>query len=122
MRTYTTVDAYLDALDDRRKVALQQLRRIILETVPDAQESIQYNMSAYAYHGMLCAFASQKHYMSFYVLDGAIVDQHRDLLKGLSVGKGCIRFRSIDALPETTVRTLLQAVAAANEPAPNDHC
>ncbi len=53
---------------------LQQLRRIILETVPGAEETMQYNMPYYTYQGMLCAFASQKHYMSFYLLEGEIVE------------------------------------------------
>jgi uncharacterized protein YdhG (YjbR/CyaY superfamily) len=64
------VDTYIDSLNESRKSSLQELRRIILETVPEAEETIQYNMPSYTYHGMLCAFASQKHYMSFYLLDG----------------------------------------------------
>ena len=87
------VDAYIDALEEPRKAALQQLRRIILET-------IQYDMPYYTYHGMLCAFAAQKRYLSFYLLNGEIVENNRHLLKGLSVGKGCIRFKDMGAFPK----------------------
>ena len=120
--SYINVDAYLNALEEPRKAALQQLRRIILETVPDAQETIQYNMPYYTYHGMLCAFAAQKRYLSFYLLNGEIVENNRHLLKGYSVGKGCIRFKDMRALSEATLRTLLREAAAANEASPNDHC
>ena len=120
--TYADVDTYIDSLDESRKSSLQQLRRIILETVPGAEETIQYNMPSYTYHRMLCAFASQKHYMSFYLLDGAIVDKNRHLLAGLSVGKGCIRFKDINKLPEPTIRAMLREVALSNEAHPNDHC
>ncbi len=116
------VDTYIDSLDEPRKSSLQQLRKIILETVPEAEETIQYNMPAYTYHGMLCAIASQKHYMSFYLLDGAIVEKNRHLLTGLSVGKGCIRFKDINKLPEPTIRAMLREVALSNETHPNDHC
>ena len=117
------VDNYLDLLDESRKSSLQQLRRIILETVPGAEETIQYNMPYYTFHGMLCAFASQKNYMSFYLLcDGEIVEKNRHLLPGLSVGKGCIRFKDINKLPEPTIRAMLREVALANEAHPNDHC
>ena len=118
--TYPDVDTYIDLLDESRKSSLQQLRRIILETVPGAEETIQYNMPYYTYHGMLCAFASQKHYMSFYLLNGEIVEKNRHLLTGLSVGKGCIRFKNINKLPEPTIRAMLQEAAQANEAHPND--
>jgi len=116
------VDTYIDSLDESHKSSLQQLRRIILETVPGAEETIQYNMPYYTYHGMLCAFASQKHYMSFYFLNGEIVEKNRHLLAGLSVGKGCIRFKDINKLPEPTIRAMLHEAAQANEAQPNDHC
>ena len=116
------VDTYIASLDEPRRSSLEQLRKIILETVPEAEETIQYNMPAYTYHGMLCAFASQKHYMSFYLLDGAIVEKNRHLLTGLSVGKGCIRFKDISKLPEPTIRAMLREVALSNEAHPNDHC
>ena len=62
-KTLMSVDAYIDALEEPRKGVLQRLRLIILETVPGAQETIQYNMPYYTYRGMLCAFASQKRYV-----------------------------------------------------------
>jgi hypothetical protein len=71
---------------------------------------------------MLCAFASQKHYMSFCLLDGEIVEKNRHLLAGLSVGKGCIRFKDISKLLEPTIRTMLREAALSNEVHPNDHC
>ena len=79
-------------------------------------------MPYYTYHGMLCAFASQKHYLSFYLLDGEIVEKNRHLLAGLSVGKGCIRFKDISKLPEPTIRAMLREAAMTNEAHTNDHC
>jgi uncharacterized protein YdhG (YjbR/CyaY superfamily) len=116
------VDNYIDSLDEPRKTSLQQLRQIILETVPEAEETMQYNMPYYTYHGMLCAFASQKNYMSFYLLDGEIVEKNRHLLAGLRVGKGWIRFKDISKLPEPTIRAMLHEAALANDAHPDDHC
>ena len=79
-------------------------------------------MPYYTYHGMLCAFASQKNYMSFYLLDGEIVEKNRHLLAGLNVGKGCIRFKDISKVPEPTIRAMLHEAALANEAHSNDHC
>jgi uncharacterized protein YdhG (YjbR/CyaY superfamily) len=112
----------MNSLDASRQADLQQLRQIIRGTVPEAEEMIQYNMPYYTYHGMLCAFASQKRYMSFYLLNGEIVEKNRHLLAGLNVGKGCIRFKDIGVLPEPTIRAMLREAATANETRPNDHC
>ena len=109
----TQVDRYLEELDVPRRTALTQVRALILEAVPDAVESMKYRMPAYEYGGaMLCAFASQKRYMSLYV-EPSILDGHRQELHHLNLGKSCIRFKSIDQLPLATVRAILQETAQA---------
>lgn len=119
---HLTVDDYLADVDEPRRATLSRLRELIRDSVPEATESISHTMPTYDYKGMLCAFAAQKNHLSFYLLNGTVVDQHRDLLQGLSVGKGCIRFKDLTRLPEETVRTLLRAAAEANEAQFNDHC
>ena len=102
------VKAYLADLAPERQTALTELRSLILETVPDAVETMKYRMPTYEYGpGVLCAFASQKQYMSLYV-EVEAVEQHREDLAGLSVGKSCIRFRKLEQLPMDTVRTILE--------------
>jgi hypothetical protein len=120
--TLRSVDDYVAAAPSERQATLRRLRALIFSTVPGARETIQSGMPFYEYNGMLCAFAAQKRYFSFYVLNGAIVEAHKGLLAGLDVGKGCIRFRRDEQLPDETIRTLLEAAAAANRAAPNDHC
>jgi uncharacterized protein YdhG (YjbR/CyaY superfamily) len=102
------VDAYLAGLGPDRREAWSELRALVLDVVPDAVETIKYRMPAYEYEGgVLCAFASQKQDLSLY-MDTGLVEQHRADLDGLSVGKSCIRFRRLDALPLETVRTMLR--------------
>lgn len=102
------VDVYLSGLDPDRREALSELRELVLDMVPDAVETMKYRMPTYEYQGgVLCAFASQKQYMSLY-MDTDLVEQHRADLDGLSVGKSCIRFRRLDRLPLGTVRTMLR--------------
>jgi uncharacterized protein YdhG (YjbR/CyaY superfamily) len=102
------VDAYLSGLEPNRREALSEIRKLVLDLVPDAVETMKYRMPTYEYEGgVLCAFASQKQYMSLY-MDTGLVEQHRADLDGLSVGKSCIRFRRLDKLPLETVRTMLR--------------
>lgn len=102
------VDQYLENLDPGRRDALAHVRSLVLETVPDAVESMKYKMPTYGYgDSMLCAFASQKRYMSLYV-EPRILDRHRADLQHLNLGKSCIRFKQLEQLPLDTVRTILE--------------
>jgi uncharacterized protein YdhG (YjbR/CyaY superfamily) len=106
LRTHE-VDAYLDALPAERREALSALRSLIEELVPEAQETMDYRMPTIRYRGhVLAAYASPKHYMSFYS-DIKVVQAHRHELPGLSVGKSCVRFRRLEQWPLDVVRQIV---------------
>lgn len=115
----TTVAGYLDELPEDRRAALAQLRKLIRKVAPKAVESMQYGMATYAMGDMLCALASQKGYMALYV-GGAALVAHRQKLKGLNCGKGCIRFKSIDDLPLDEVTVILQDAVRQRQAAQGD--
>jgi uncharacterized protein YdhG (YjbR/CyaY superfamily) len=102
------VDAYIERLEPKRREALWHLRSIILHTMPGAVETMRYRMPTYEYGaGVLCAMASQKHYMSLYMAV-EVVEEHKAALAGLSTGKSCIRFTSLDKLPMDEIRIMLR--------------
>lgn len=103
-----SVDDFLNKIDETRKSDMSKLRKIIKKTLPKAKESMLYGMPSYEVDGAgVVAFNSQKNYMSFYV-DSEAVKKNKDLLKGLNCGKSCIRFTSIEKLPETTIVKILK--------------
>jgi uncharacterized protein YdhG (YjbR/CyaY superfamily) len=104
----TTVAEYLEELPEDRRKALSKLRALIRKVAPSAVENMQYGMPTYAMGEMLFGLASQKGYMALYVCDTAVVDAHRPRLGGLSCGKGCIRFGSLDELPLEVVSAILK--------------
>ncbi len=104
---HKTVRAYLEGLAPDRQGALTTLRSLVREMVPEAEETMRYGMPTYEQGGaVLCSFASQKHYMSYY-MDLSLVEQHRHELAGLGVGKSCIRFKRLEQLLLDTVRSIL---------------
>ncbi len=106
------VTRYLAGLSEERRAALETLRGLVRVLAPEAIESMRYRMPTYDYRGeLLCAFASQKHYLSLY-LDTDLVEKHRSELAGLNVGKSCIRFKRLEQLPLNTVAAILQETAA----------
>jgi len=102
------VDEYLENLAPERQAALAKLRSLVFEVAPDAVETMRYRMPTYEYgDAVLCAFASQKRYVSLY-MDTDIVEKYREELTGLSIGKSCIRFRKMDQLPLDTIKRMLE--------------
>jgi len=112
----TTVDAYLAEVPDDRRDALLQLRSLCLEVMAGYDEAMAYGMPTYAKDGKIeVAFASQKHTINLYCLKESVVKGHPELLEGLSVGKGCIRFRRPQAMDFVRIRALLQATVDATD-------
>jgi len=107
----TTVDAYLQEVPVKRQEALAKLRELCVELLDGYQESMEYGMPSYKREGgeVEVAFASQKNYISFYILKKDALDQHRHLLEGLNVGKGCIRYTKPEKIDFDVVRQLLEA-------------
>lgn len=94
-----TPEKYLEALEaDWRKEKLESLRKLIKSAAPDILECINYKMLGYKFGDeFVFHLNAQKNYVSFYVDDSSKVDLDGSLLKGLNLGKGCIRFtKSID--------------------------
>jgi uncharacterized protein YdhG (YjbR/CyaY superfamily) len=115
-----TVDGYLSALPPDRREALATVRAAILKHLPEGYvETIGFGMIAYViplarfpktYNGqplMIAALASQKTYMSVHLLNlyghpptlKWFVEEFKNAGKKLDMGKGCVRFKSLDDLP-----------------------
>src|SRR5215470_15362295 len=109
------VDEYLMSLNDNDKASLEKLRQVIREMAPQATEMMKYNMAYYEYKGMLCAFAAQKEYLSFYILDDSQLEKYHPELRGLSISKGAIRFQKFSDLPEPVTRRIVAEAVAVNE-------
>jgi uncharacterized protein YdhG (YjbR/CyaY superfamily) len=113
----TTVDAYIAQVPLERRDALELLRRLCREELPGFAEEIRNGMPSYLRAGAIeVAFASQKSYISLYILRRAALDANSERLAGLSVGKGCIRYRRPDQIDPATVRALLGATTADSGP------
>ncbi len=103
-----TVGEYLDALDDDKRSALQDLRKIIKNVAPKAEECISYQMPAFRIDGkVLLWYGAGANHCAFY--PGGIVEQYKAELEGYSISKGTIRFQPNKPLPASLVRKLVMA-------------
>jgi len=90
-----SVEAYLEEVPAERQEALTQLRDLCRATLKGFDESMEYGMPSYSRNGEVeVAFASQKNYISLYVLKQEVLEAHKEKVagKGISFGKGCIRY------------------------------
>ena len=115
-----TVDEYLAELPEDRRAEIAIVRKVILANLPDGyQEMMQFGMIGYVvplerypvtYNGqplMFAALASQKNYMSLYLMnicsDEAVekwfVEGYKASGKKLDMDKACVRFKSLQDLP-----------------------
>ncbi|MFF5922301.1 DUF1801 domain-containing protein [Streptomyces flavochromogenes] len=106
------VDGYLDEVPAARQEALRRLRELCREELAGFTESMAYGMPVYERDGSAeIAFASQKRYISFYLLRGDVRDAFAERLAAQDMGKGCLRFRTPERIDFALVRDLLKATA-----------
>jgi uncharacterized protein YdhG (YjbR/CyaY superfamily) len=110
-----TVTEYLQEVPEARREALTKLRALCLEALPGYEEVMDYGMPGYTRNGVDgVGFASQKNYISLYILNQDVLDANRDALQGLSVGKCCIRYSNPKKMDFAVIRKLLEETAASS--------
>ena len=106
------VDAYIAEAPEGRRGALTRLAALCRAELTGFDEVMAYGMPGYVRDGTDgVAFASQKQYISFYLLRTDVRDAFAERLAGLPMGKGCIRFRNPEKIDFDLVRDLLRATA-----------
>ncbi len=111
---FQTVDAYIASCPAGIRPKLQQLRKIIRETAPGAEESISYNMPGYKFKGPLVYFASNKAHIGFYPTPSPLTAMEKELA-GYKTSKGAIQFPHDKPLPVTLVKKILKFKLKENE-------
>ena len=127
--TAATVDEYLAELPPDRRGTIAAVREVILRHLPSGyEEAMQYCMIGYViplkrypvtYNKQPLAYAalaSQKNYMSLYLMniygdketEQWFTGQYKDRGKKLDMGKSCVRFKKLEDLP---LDLIAQAIA-----------
>lgn len=110
-----TVDAYIaNAVNEARPI-MEELREIIISTIPEAEEGIAWNVPIYKYHGILAGFDVARHHVSFGA--DALQNTDREILeeKGYKTGKKTIQIRFDQKVPTSVIKKILKEQAKINE-------
>jgi uncharacterized protein YdhG (YjbR/CyaY superfamily) len=137
--TATTVDQYINEAPEERRAALQKLRTIILENLPEGyQECISYGMIGYVvphslypkgYHCSpelplpFISFASQKNSINLYhmgiyanpaLYDWFMAEYPKYSKQKLDIGKSCMRFKKPENIPFELIGELVEKISVAD--------
>lgn len=135
----STPDEYVAELPEERAIAIQKLRDIIKENIPDGfQEMMSYGMIGYVVphsiypDGYHCSpelplpfmnIASQKNFIALYhmgiyadekLLNWFTSEYPKYVKTKLDMGKSCIRFKKMDQIPYNLIAELVQKMSVQN--------
>jgi uncharacterized protein YdhG (YjbR/CyaY superfamily) len=105
------ITAHLAALPQPQRDTLDALRTTLRELLPDAVESISYNMPCFKVDGVAVAgFDGFKHHCSYFPHSGNVVGAISGVPAWCTVAtKGTLQFPIDRPLPKTLVRKLVRA-------------
>ena len=114
-----SVNDYLEEVPAERKAALTRLRDLCRSTLKGFDEKMEYGMPGYGRNGIVeVGFASQANYITLYILKQEVMDAHKAQLsgKGVSFGKGCIRYSRPERIDFKIVESMLVATEKSDAP------
>jgi len=134
-----TVAQYISEAPNDRKVALEKLRKVILDNLPDGfQECISYGMIGYVvphsiypkgYHCSpelplpFMSFASQKNSINFYhmglyanpeLYDWFVAEYPKHSAQKLDIGKSCLRIKKPENIPFELIGELVKKITVSD--------
>ena len=105
----TSVEAYIAALPEDRRAAIEGIRAAIRAAAPDATETIAYQMPAFRTNErFLVSYAAFKAHYSLFPASEAVVEALGEDLKPYLAGKGTIRFPVDRPIPTALVARIVR--------------
>ena len=101
------IGEYISGCPEDVQPLLNEIRKAISQTAPDAIEKISYKMPTYYLKGNLVHFAAQSKHIGFYPTPSGI-EAFRDELKDYKTSKGAIQFPYNKALPIELIKKIVK--------------
>jgi uncharacterized protein YdhG (YjbR/CyaY superfamily) len=107
-------DEYIKQFPVLQQKAMEEIRKAIKTTAPQAEETISYQMPAYKYNGPLVYFAAYDHHIGFYPTPSGI-EAFKKELAGYKGAKGSVQFPLDKPMPVSLVKKIVQFRVKENE-------
>ena len=107
--TSKQVLAHLSKVPQQQKATLLELRKTILEIIPEAEEVISYGFPGYRIDGkIICGFDAFKNHCSFFPHSSLVIPELGKELVNYKTSKGALQFAIDKPLPKSLVRKLIK--------------
>lgn len=104
-----SVDEYLDAAPEPQRSTLVALRETLRKILPEAEETMSYNMPSFKVGGKAVAgYAAFKNHCSYFPHSGLVLPELADELGGYDWDQGTLRFPVDEPLSDSLVRRLVE--------------
>lgn len=105
---YTNISEYIASFPSDVQIKLKELRQLIKNASPDAQEAIAYGIPTYKLNGKnLVHFGGYKSHIGFYPAPQGIQAFKKEL-KNYTGGRGTVRFPLDKPLPKTLITNIVK--------------
>ncbi len=106
--TAEDIDRYLEDVDEPKRGTLQEVRRRILEIIPNAEQCLSYGMPAFKVQGKTVAgLAAFKKHLSYLPHSGSVLAELAEETGGYAQTSGSLHFGIDTPLPRPLIQKLL---------------
>lgn len=104
---FITIDEYISAFPKDVQKILGQIRKIIKDAAPEAEEAISYQIPTFKLNGNLVHFAAFKNHIGFYPTPSGQKAFEKEL-SAYKSGKGSIQFPIDKPLPIPLIKKIVK--------------
>jgi len=104
---FTTMDEYIVSFPKDVQAILENMRRVIREAAPQAEEAISYGIPTFKLNGNLVHFAAFKNHIGFFPTSTPIVAFKKEL-SSYKQSKGTVRFPLDQPIPFDLVKKIVK--------------
>ena len=101
----TNVDEYIDQLPEIAQTKMRELRAILRDAAPEANEILKWGKPAFELKTILFAYSAHKSHLTF-VPTGPAMKPFANEISGYAVNKDSIKFQYKDPLPISLIEKI----------------
>ena len=103
-----SIDEYIVGFPSDTQKVMQQIRAVIKNVVPEAEETISYAIPTFTLNGKyLVYFAGFKKHIGFYPAPVGM-EEFKDQLSGFKTGKGSVQFPLNNPMPLDLIKSIVK--------------
>ena len=102
-----SIQEYISWFPAEIQAKLQQMREILRQALPEAEEVISYHMPAFKTSEVLVYYAAAKSHLGYYPTSSGVIN-FKEELAGYVTSKGAIQLPYNQEVPEQLIRDIAQ--------------